>query len=968
MDIFSVGCVIAEIILDGSPLFNLSSLLQYRKGEFDIASKLEKVGDPDIKDMILTMVAREPSQRPDVEGCLDQWQGKVFPEWFYTPLYSELLDVGSALPYNRRADPQNQNNFSTTHGSPATIISMSEMDGLSSDEAPGIVLHTSDGRIARLYHHWPVLASQLSLCPDLHIEEANVVRVRGPNDAAVIIFTFASSYIRNCAYPHLPAAWPQELILSLSHSLSDNITMDRLVPLVVMMATRDEAATVRVTAIFALRVILTNINTIRPVDSRVFEDYLIPQLTRLATDPEPVVRIALARAIADFLETAYRFVEMTDESASGSQSLSSTDSTHGEFWRKSAGASQTEPELFQNDYEGRLASLQLQFRDTIGYLLADPNSEVKRALLVSFPRLCFFFHQCPAFPAISNGDPYSPLPTGTSSMLDIAESDAKDFLLSHIITYLNDRDSWLLRSHFFEAVVGVALLVGRHALEEYILPLMSQAMGDSEEFVIGSVIKAFTRLAEAGLLGCDSIRDRVRETAPLLVHPNKWLKESSIGFIEAACLALPSIDHYVVIVPATRPCLRYEISTFTRDALEEALDTPVEHAVYQEAVQLVMTLGRSLPESTFGPKLKHLASSSTNIDSYPLLHSLPINECHKLTVLKRYIDDAARNLQRQNMQLINRNDGPEDGLNADGIQLKNVGVTLHTVFLSPEDAKKPISTELDNDIVPKDISRNSYSGRPSFSSGVPTASENTLDPINQRYETPSMAASMYLGSISSAESPRRRHSNASNIPFKCASPTHSVPALKIHSSKTDNFSLTESLTGSLHGQRSKRAPSYTGVTNAVATAVPPSSGISKHGKPSSSSRRVSDSAANDTITLRHSDILSQLQRLTIDYASPEHSASLDCEQSPQNKVTRDVGEEGSINIMQSKTQIDQHLNPPVVDLSSTIEIDSLFPLGIMADAGPLPAFSTKRLTRPFLSHFQVTNIIHLHHTFMSHYR
>lgn len=44
-----------------------------------------------------------------------------------------------------------------------------------------------------------------------------------------------------------------------------------------------------------------------------------------------------------------------------------------------------------------------------------------------------------------------------------------------MITYLNDKD-WMLRSAFFESIKGVGTFVGARSLEEYILPLMIQAL------------------------------------------------------------------------------------------------------------------------------------------------------------------------------------------------------------------------------------------------------------------------------------------------------------------------------------------------------------------------------------------------------------------------------------------------------------------------------------------------------------
>jgi phosphoinositide-3-kinase, regulatory subunit 4 len=50
MDIFSLGCVIAELFLEGTPLFALSQMFKYRKGEYDpIRSYVDKIEDEEIK-------------------------------------------------------------------------------------------------------------------------------------------------------------------------------------------------------------------------------------------------------------------------------------------------------------------------------------------------------------------------------------------------------------------------------------------------------------------------------------------------------------------------------------------------------------------------------------------------------------------------------------------------------------------------------------------------------------------------------------------------------------------------------------------------------------------------------------------------------------------------------------------------------------------------------------------------------
>lgn len=50
MDMFSLGCVIAELFLEGTPLFSLSQMFKYRKGEYDpIRLYVDKIEDNEIK-------------------------------------------------------------------------------------------------------------------------------------------------------------------------------------------------------------------------------------------------------------------------------------------------------------------------------------------------------------------------------------------------------------------------------------------------------------------------------------------------------------------------------------------------------------------------------------------------------------------------------------------------------------------------------------------------------------------------------------------------------------------------------------------------------------------------------------------------------------------------------------------------------------------------------------------------------
>ena len=81
MDIFSLGCVIAELFLDGnSPLFDLSKLLKYRTGGEEsrsaLAIALEKLNDSRISTMIQSMLHHNSNERGTADEYLSRYTAK----------------------------------------------------------------------------------------------------------------------------------------------------------------------------------------------------------------------------------------------------------------------------------------------------------------------------------------------------------------------------------------------------------------------------------------------------------------------------------------------------------------------------------------------------------------------------------------------------------------------------------------------------------------------------------------------------------------------------------------------------------------------------------------------------------------------------------------------------------------------------------------------------------------------------
>lgn len=83
-DVFSLGCVLGELFLDGSALFDLSQLLAFRRGEHDPSAQLAQgVPDAHARELVLRMTARDPRDRLGAGQYLAEWRRRGwFPAYF----------------------------------------------------------------------------------------------------------------------------------------------------------------------------------------------------------------------------------------------------------------------------------------------------------------------------------------------------------------------------------------------------------------------------------------------------------------------------------------------------------------------------------------------------------------------------------------------------------------------------------------------------------------------------------------------------------------------------------------------------------------------------------------------------------------------------------------------------------------------------------------------------------------------
>ncbi|KAG0353652.1 Serine/threonine-protein kinase [Podila minutissima] len=716
MDIFSVGCVIAELFSEGTPIFSLSQMFKYRSGEYDPTPYINKIEDEHIKGLIRHMIQLDPSKRMSADRYLAEWRDRAFPKYFYTFLHQYIHSVTE----------------SAGEVTNSTAIDSTILSNPDSPEHKPKPKTDADEKIERIYHDLDKISFFLGLDaphPTDSVSENSSIGMisqglqdmsvsdkkgqsssdaqHSPNEGALIFLSLLCSSLRNTAFPS-SKIHALDMLLSIGRYVADDIKLDRLVPYVVYCLS-DEVGLVRAHALRTLAKMLEEVETIDVINVTIFPEYILPALQGFPSDKEVLVRSAYAECIAQFAQTALRFLELA-------QLLKNDGAFIG---NEVDGDAEGSP--YEATYDSALFDLQSAIEEQIRTLLIDTDSSVKRALLSDMTSLCIFF----------------------------GKQRVDDVLLSHMITYLNGRD-WMLRSAFFESIVGVGTFVGGRSLEEYILPLMVQALTDSEEFVVEKVLKSLASLCDLGLFQKMVIWDLVSVVAPLLCHPNLWIRYGAIGFIASTSQRLPVADVWCMIYPIIRPFMRSDVGEVSELHLRENVKAPLSRHVFESSIAWAANPNRTSfwkPVRERPAATRSVSVSSGHSIAVPLdLQSgrpselspffvvvksaedekyleklremgLSHEDEDKLAAMREYIWKLSQSRQRARPK---GRENEAEGISKDGsVDLRKIGITPSTVFLSQELIEKDYSSNRnyklkvsnsDGSHMPRRVAKSSTSG------------------------------------------------------------------------------------------------------------------------------------------------------------------------------------------------------------------------------------------------------------------
>lgn len=242
MDVFSAGCVIAELFLE-APIFSLSQLYKYRKSEYDPKiGYLSKIQDPEIRALVTHMIQLEPESRYSVEEYLNFWRRKVFPEYFYSFLHQYMGLITDPASGRAPVLPE-----TTSFGDADDRIDRVFYDF---DKISYFLGYEHENSLQVVDTSYEVATSdvipvQIDIPNNRH--QASTIGRRPGDDGTLIFLTLVVSSLRNTARSTARVR-ACDLMLAFAERITDEAKLDRVLPYVATLL-NDRADIVKIAAV-----------------------------------------------------------------------------------------------------------------------------------------------------------------------------------------------------------------------------------------------------------------------------------------------------------------------------------------------------------------------------------------------------------------------------------------------------------------------------------------------------------------------------------------------------------------------------------------------------------------------------------------------------------------------------------------------------------------------------------------------
>ncbi|XP_077247976.1 serine/threonine-protein kinase VPS15-like isoform X1 [Tasmannia lanceolata] len=646
MDIFSLGCVLAELFLEGQPLFELSQLLAYRRGQYDPSQYLEKIPDSGIRKMILHMIQLDPESRLSSESYLQDYASVVFPSYF-SPFLHKYFSCLTPLDSDTRV-AVTQSAFCEIHrqmmssGPGEEMVSKSgtssrsdEPSQQSDNEKPNLNLLNGSLR-KRVEVEKGMFGDPFLLVGDITSlfrgveQSSNYSSTKDKHENIPGDVTKTPAFVQNVKYyskqsrikqPHnIPIGlkgndFPSfrkiskadlNSLMSGYDTQSDtfrmpffpepeyNLSCEGMVLIASLLCSCIRS--VKLPQLRRVAVLLLKSCSLY-IDDEDRLQHVLPYVIAMLSDPAAIVRCAALETLCDILPLVKDFppsdakifpeyilpmLSMLPEDPEESVRICYASS----IFKIALTAYRFLIHSQSLSEVGVLEKLTLPQKFSAPEASRQLRSESSDSQLTQLRR--------------SIADVVQELVMGQKQTLNIrrallqnignlccffGQRQSNDFLLPILPAFLNDRDEQL-RAVFYGQIVFVCFFVGQRSVEEYLLPYIEQALSDGMEAVIVNALECLAMLCKSGFLRKRILLEMIERAFPLLCHPSQWVRRSAVTFISASSESLGAVDSYVYLSPVLRPFLRREPSSLTSErSILSCLKPPVSKQVFYQVLE-----------------------------------------------------------------------------------------------------------------------------------------------------------------------------------------------------------------------------------------------------------------------------------------------------------------------------------------------------------------------------------------------
>ncbi|GFP86748.1 serine/threonine-protein kinase ppk19 [Phtheirospermum japonicum] len=630
MDIFAVGCVIAELFLEGQPLFELSQLLAYRRGQFDPTQHLEKIPDSGIRKMILHMIQLDPESRCSAESYLQNYVGVVFPSYFspflhkfyslLNPLSSDARVLACETSFQEilrqmmgnRAGGDMNSETETSDGKMPLPIAIdaqphSDEKSLSHDRSDLLGNVSALLRNVKQNNEHCVMKPE----PDSFVKTAYTQNQKqsGFQSPGELIQSISNIFQRS-HHPFLKKITTTDLssLISDYNNQSDTFGMPFL-PLpqdilscegMVLIASLlcSCIRNVKVPFIRRAAVLLLKSCSLY-IDDEDRLQRILPYVIAVLSDPAAIVRCAALETLCDILPLVRDFppsdAKIFPEYILPMLSMLPDDSEETVRICYASNISK----LALTAYGFLIHSISLTEAGVLNEtnlsrksskLATDISGEPQRvnndAQLAQLRKsIAEVIQDLVMGPKQTPNIRRALLQDIGNLCWFFGQKQSNDFLLPILPAFLNDRDEQL-RAVFYGQIIYVCFFVGQRSVEEYLLPYIEQALNDITESVTVNALDCLAILCRNGFLRKRILLEMIERAFPLLCYPSKWVRRSVVSFIAASSENLGAVDSYVFLVPLIRPFLRRQPASLASEkSLLGCLKPPVSRELYHQVLE-----------------------------------------------------------------------------------------------------------------------------------------------------------------------------------------------------------------------------------------------------------------------------------------------------------------------------------------------------------------------------------------------